>query len=637
MKAKRILELGLAAALAVTGTSILAACGSGGPTDYTFYISAEDSGKYYSEYNLNPVTNYINDYLTFNGNSIHVEYKVAPSTGAADNLTTRLATGNYEDLMDVSMSEQSILQLYESGAAMDITEYVEAYMPNYLAFFEEHPELEKYAVTYIDTDGDGELEKRYLHIQASNDMIGETWEGFQYRRDWIAKYGTHPEGSPNAGEPFTYSYSNADGTGELTDDITFPSYYTEAGQYYKEHYDPDWDGTDPVFLSDWEWMLGIFRTALDDLGLENDVDSYPISLFFYGYTPTGDLVSAFGGYTNGGISLLADGTIDNTADDENFKEYLKAMNNWYENGWLDTAFFTRQNDQFFQINSAGVTMGKVGMWQGVVSQLGSTLSDNLQDIVSDKDAARLKGAYVAPARQPINDVYGSDEEGGAKFSANNPFIPASFYGGDLIGMSWIVTPDAQGKDMETLFTFLDWLMDPEEGGLMTTVGLSDEQIAQAKADGKEWAQVYDEFGVTSMGTWGEDGMFTWSQPLAEDTDLKTALVAQRFPRRGVTSKINFVGSDIYLKAQDEWLFYENTAYGKIGYLENYMTSEEARLYSQSTVSTQDFLMQTVPTFISGERDIDSSWESFKETLVMYNVQEVEKLLNDIAARLENIG
>ena len=50
-------------------------------------------------------------------------------------------------------------------------------------------------------------------------------------------------------------------------------------------------GTDPVYISDWEWMFEIFTEAMADQGI---TDSYCTSIYYPGYMWSGGLCSCFG-------------------------------------------------------------------------------------------------------------------------------------------------------------------------------------------------------------------------------------------------------------------------------------------------------------------------------------------------------
>ena len=94
-----------------------------------------------------------------------------------------LSTGEYPEIMDLVSSPESPQALYDDGTLLDITEYVEQYMPNYLAFLDDNPEL-KPLVQAADKEGD----VHYYAIYAFMDGVENPWQGTCYRRDWVVKY-----------------------------------------------------------------------------------------------------------------------------------------------------------------------------------------------------------------------------------------------------------------------------------------------------------------------------------------------------------------------------------------------------------------------------------------------------------------
>ena len=136
-----------------------------------------------------------------------------------------IATGDYTDIVDMSYYTRtgSVVELYEDGICLDITEYVKEYMPNYLAFLDENPTYKMTATNFADGSA------RYLQIYTYQDSIPEQWGGWQYRRDWIVKYGTNPE----TGEPFTGGYEIPMDIDTWTDDVIFPSGGADPVFYFR--------------------------------------------------------------------------------------------------------------------------------------------------------------------------------------------------------------------------------------------------------------------------------------------------------------------------------------------------------------------------------------------------------------------
>ncbi len=621
---KKIISLLLVLVMSLTTCIALTGCNSsGGSTTFTVWIPSDDSGEFYEQYSDNPVMNYIEKYMEFNGQHINIEFAVAPTSGAQDVLNTLISTGDTTELMDVTMAQMSNKQMVEDGIALDLTDYLYEYCPHYIEFVNAHPEVKRSTVTYYDSDGDGVLEERYFGINILNTGGSEEFEGYLYRRDWILKYGVHPEGSEKAGLPFSGGY---DASGEWFDDITFPSYYTEAGRVYKEQIDPTWDGTIPVFISDWEWMFEIFTKAQSDLGIK---DGYCVSIYNWGYNPGGEIVSAFGGKNNGNFYYDEDkGLLCEASTAEEFREYLGAMNKWYKNGWLDNKFATR-TELFWEIDISTVYAGKVGLWLGY---LGSAAGNQLEN----EDNPYTDGIYVQSCRMPINDVYSTYSEK-AKFSEDNVFVPESFFGGsDLCGNSFIVSTKAEKKDLVTLFTFLDWCYNTEENGILT-FGLSDEQIKEV-AD-EDWGKVYAEQGVTTMGSWNEDHtMFTFDEKFRDVKydGMKNALTLGRMLGCQQSGSVALVGTKEYLQGQYEKTFYTNTCYGKHNWLETYVKSEDVNRLNNISTNVGDLLNKSAQQFIIGGLSVDDDWEAYVKKMKSFGIDDYLAYYNALAEEFNSI-
>lgn len=314
---------------------------------FTFWIRQGDD--HYPDYGDNPAVKYL-ETLPYgtdekgNGKYIDLSFVVPVSGSEADNFNTLIATGDYMDVMDLTAYSGKALDLYNEGIALDITEYVEDYMPNYRAFLDAHPDLKATATNVIDG------EKRFIQIYSYEDDTPEPWGGYEYRRDWIVKYGKNPvDGSSFSGAYVTINEDGSPNVDSWQDNVVFPS-----------------GGSDPVYISDWEWMFGIFDIALEDLGI---TDGYGMSLYYPGFFGAGDLVCAFGG-GNPSWFKTADNQIVDGSTSEGFRVYLQAMSTWYKNGWIDRAFPEHTADAFYSIDSNNIFQGKVGLWYGYSSQLG---------------------------------------------------------------------------------------------------------------------------------------------------------------------------------------------------------------------------------------------------------------------------
>lgn len=571
---------------------------------YSIWLSVDGSGSFYESYNDNPVIRYITEFNTFNGKKINLQFKSTLASGINEVLTTKFATQDLEDVMDLSSATQTAVQLYEDGLILDLTDYVEAYMPNYLAYYEAHPEQKKYAVTLLDTDGDGVKEERFIHLNNISDQVKTPFMGYLYRRDWLVKYGTHPEGSPLAGQPFSGRWTE---DGVWTDDIIFPSWYTPKGEAYRAHIDPDWDGSDPVFISDWEWMMGILQTALAGEGV---ADGYVTTIYYTGYNMCGDLVSSFGGSTNGHYYLGSDDLQHFGGADDDFMHYLECMHVWYSNGWLDPLYYTHTTDLMWEIDSTNTYAGKVGLFQGYMEISGKQLDNGGAGSLKD-------GMCLYPCRLPINDIYG--EGTSACFEPGvNEFVPQTFFSEGLDGADYVVTIAAADKDLPTLFTFLDYLYS-EEGGSLVEFGLSDEQIAQALD--YPWGQSYAAANVTTMGTWNQEGKFEILEEVPSDFTGFRLLHLN-------PSSLNAGSKDqIRRKCASEWTVYPNIGYGDYMSYNSFYNADEAREYSTVYNNVTTYMARMVPPFISGEKSIGTDWVKFTKGLKMYKPETICDLCN----------
>ena len=506
---------------------------------------------------------------------INMDYLVPVAGQEKDNLVTLVATGEYPDVIALTDYPDSVSSLYNDGIALDITEYVEKYMPNYTAFLDAHPDLKATAMNVVDG------EKKYLGVYTYNDAVPDMWGGYMYRRDWIVKYGKNPtDGSAFSG---AYTETNSDGTpnpDSWEDNVVFPS-----------------GGPDPVYISDWEWMLEIFKTAIDDQGI---TDGYCMSLPYGGFNATGDLVGGFGG--GGWWNKNPEGKVFFSPITDNFRAYLQCMNTWYKNGWIDTAFPEHVSDQYYMIDIDKYRSGKIGLWYGYVDLLGGRL-DNGEGI--------LDGIVVANASQPINDIYGT--------AAEQNVTPYSMYQDSMESYITIVTDKAKEKDIATLFAFLDYFYS-KEGSLMRTFGLSKEQYEETKDE------YYTKNGLTE-GAYiqNEDGTYQKVDILLNATgEINNSLIRVAGLTMVKDSKTPY--TEVKRHNLDLWTMYTNTG-GFSGSFTSQMSDEDSKTRNKIQTSCLEFCYKNVPGFIQGKIDPynDNDWNSFVKALGKYGPDKVTQI------------
>lgn len=600
---------------------------------FTWWITKTDSaGTFYEDYEDNVAVQWINNQywdkenLTIGtegkGQKMKFDFRVPIMGAESDNFNTMIATGEYPDIIDLSYASQSELQLYEDGVLLDITEYVEKYLPNYLTMLEEHPELKPF-VTHKDAEGND----RFYSLYTLADNVIDPYQGYMYRRDWVVKYAQptsyvwdweseyvkangHPKYTPLSAAEETNDY-----TGWKTNEIT--QFTSSEGENPEEDYADNVifpSGTsDPITISDWEWMLEAFEKAIELRGYSSDSNAYGTTMYYPGFMQTGDLVSSFGGggpmwYLNKDREAAFGGS------DENFKTYLECLNNWYEKGWLDKNFETRASDMFFKINTTGVSQGKVGLFIGNIGILGTTIRTTCADEEDQKEAMVLGAAL------PINDVYGGEE---------NKFVePDTFYQQGYLGTPTGFTTALEGKDIEALFAMINWMYS-REGGLVMISGLNEEQYASMEFE----PDTYAELGLTAAYDTekNEDGTVNYINKISNDNEANLVLRAQRMGTyyqvkgnvdKGYTMDFNYPG--VVDRALKQWKQYLST-----GYILDYnslMGDEESSTYSKINTYANDYMGQAVPEMIKNGLSI---WDEYIAKLNKYGPSKVTEIYESL--------
>lgn len=577
------------AVLLLVSVCVLPGCGndgsasSGDAVQVSYWISKGEDSKYYMSYEENPAVKYL-ETLEFNGKKIDLSFVVPISGAELDNFNTLLMTDEYTGIMDMSFSTSTALELYEDGYVYDLTPYMEEYMPNYLRVVEENPHLESLVFTNVDG------EKKVLSLYSITDELMGNFMGYLYRRDWVAKYGKHPE----TDAAFTYGYTDPADFNTWYDDVVFPS-----------------GGADPVYISDWEWMFEIFEVAMADLGI---TDGYCLAPYFKGFQEDGGFYSGFGG-GNPMWSRTADGNAIFGGDSDNMRAMLQCLNTWWEKGWLDKNFVEHTGDQVYTTDSTKVHTGKVGMWIGRRAETGGQM--DLDDPLTD-------GIYVAGARQPINDIYGGEAQKNKE--------PDSMFQQSQLRGGLVITNKIAEEDLPTVLTFLDYLY-TAEGGTLMCFGLNDEQFEQMQDE------AYIKFGLTDGAVRTEeqpDGTVKYirTESLIADNDLASAMAAKRMTvgwyAPGFVPALNASYMPCATDAMAEWDYYLNTGYPDKAF-RTLFTAEESTTYDKVHANVDTFMSTQLPKFIMGNLDIDNDqdWTDYCKMLNKYSPDKVTKVYQRI--------
>nr|WP_300786925.1 hypothetical protein [uncultured Acetatifactor sp.] len=596
--AKRVIlglaGLGMAAALG--GCGILRGAGNTAtdlnPEDdtyYTMWIHSGPGSSYYTEYEDNPAVKYA-ETMTWGeeGKSIFIDFVIPPANKEPDDLQNMYINGNLTHVLDGVICDSADI-MYANNRIIDLTEYVNQYMPNYKKVLDTVEDVRKSAVFNIDG------EEKILGIVTVNESYKDVNFGYEYRRDWIVKYGSNPQ----TGAAFSGGYTDESDPDSWEDDVVFPS-----------------GGSDPVYISDWEWMFGIFETAMEDMGID---DGYCISMYYPGYMWSGGLCSSFGGgtpmfYVNDQGQACFGGVSDS------FRTYLECLSAWYEKGWLDKTFDQKTSDAHYAIDSAKIHQGKIGIWYGQQSTLGNRIYN--QNDPSQTPLA--EGIFVAGAPMPINDIYGPEE-------CRNVIPDCTAAGVGMQGSPVYITTKAveDGKDIAALCAFFDYFY-TEEGAVVKTVGLNQEQVQASGSD------FYEKNGLTEGAyTNVSDGEYRYrlADALALDGgNLKIAVSADKMPGLALVKSVDKCQSATFRASMDAWIKYPNIGLwnGTPGFL---IEEEDSKAIDKIRTKLLNYMDAHTMEFIKGQKDVtdDKTWEDW---CTMLRKQNYEKALNLVQPYVE---
>lgn len=584
---KRVLGAVLGGTMAM---SLLAGCGGGGGVGgdadetYTMWIYSGQDAAYYLDYEENPALQYaLQKTYGPDEKTLAIDFWVPPSGSAADNYSTMIGSGDLPDVIDASIADAPTV-MYETGMIMDLTELIPEYMPNYMKYLEEHPEIAHKA--YVDIDG----EEKMLFIRSFEEDYGYNFCGVEYRRDWLARYGTNPE----TGAAFTGEFTDESDPDSWVDDVVFPS-----------------GGSDPIYISDWEWMFEIFDKAMEAEGI---TDGYCLSIYYPGFTWNGNFTSCFGGGSPLWYEDL-DGNVTFGADSPQFRAYLECLNTWYSKGWIDQSFNQRTSDAHYSIDDTTTRQGKVGLWVGLESQLGGRMD------VGASEYTEGICSYGAP--WPINDVYGDA-------SCQN-VEPNAVDHTSLAGTVWYVTSAAEGKDLGTLLSFFDYFY-TEEGAVLKTLGLSKEQVEETQN------QVYLDNGLEN-GAYSvkEDGTYLLDEMLQKDSGgLAKAAAFTMVPGITLVSSVDKGYAENYEHSMSLWTLYPNTTFFQGSDVTGYMTEADTKSVTNIQSKILDYMTVNAPNFIMGKTDPydDGDWNDWCTMLGKYGYTKVNDVVQPYADKYE---
>ena len=585
-------------------------------------------------------------------NNVALRFQAATTGQEQTSWITALGSGDV-DILELDYASETVLTMYESGKLLDLTWWVENYMPNYLNFVKELG-VENLVTSTVNG------ERKYLQLYTFQENVYEYYYGYQYRKDWLLEYGKVFSEDGTVGEQ-TFAEAHPDwgwqtdenGSRTWVDGILFPSWYglkyisdgsatgTGTFTFDQELYDymhgeyasyseqrateleegafsslerdfTTYHGQWAATLSDWEWLLDVMQAARAGLGY---TQGYPMSMYQSGYISTGNLVSSFGG---SGVEWQTDETSENVvfgADGPAFKTYVETMNEWYANGWIDPNFQTNE-ELFWRSDENTVRQGYVGLYLGMNDQLFDGM---------DMGTPTTEGIYVEGMPYPINDKYGTPEQQYVK--------PYTFYCMQPEVNSVMVTTDAEknGKDLAAMFTLLDACY-TEEFSVMKARGLSKEMLEASQDGVKElYADVGYPEGTTVYNPDPDGGKGEYY--MVEGTPLTTE-------QEYYTTCKRMFGLEAFVALREQmdehqvreylWNYFTPSEYLTKSFY-GQLTPDQYDIYEDKLAELRNALAVDIPKFIKGDSTRPlSSWDSWYQSLKKTcQVDQITNMLNNV--------
>ena len=249
------------------------------------------------------------------------------------------------------------------------------------------------------------------------------------------------------------------------------------------------------------------------------------------------------------------------------------------------------------------------MWYGYTSVLGDVIR------VSCRDSRDAQNAFVMGCSLPLNDKYGTSEQ---RFRE-----PDALYQTSSVGTGIGITEKAEGKNLEALFSMLNWLY-TEEGGRLISLGLSQEQYETTDFTRDVYAENDIPYGYDIVEN--EDGSYTYRTTFNSTSDITNALRPLR-----LAVGLNLTGypedehytidrqaNDMNQEhAKEQFVKYINT--GNILDYVGRLSEEEMKVYNDTNTSLNDYMNQTIPKMI---KDGLQEWEEYVARIESSDVDEV---------------
>lgn len=494
-----------------------------------------DDLKYYSGYAQNPVVAYLAEHF-----NLTFEYQQPPMGSEQDQFNLMLGTGEYTDFFQTSYSQESMESLYEDGVIQDLAPYLEKYMPNLYAFLQENSEAR---ASLYDDNG-------HLFVLPIINTFTDNWGGLVYRRDIL--------------DTMTGGY------------VSFPS-----------------GNDEPTTLEDWDYMLPLMKAYFEAAGM---ADSACLILPPIGYFQTGELLGGFG--VGGATYIKEDGTLGFGPAEDGFYNYLVKMKEWYDLGYVYQDFASRTNDVFYLPNTALTYGGAAGIWYGLTSQLGTSMS------LPEYGLNMLVNALPAP----LDTAHGVTPEEAGIHIYNGVATNSSGFAASIT---------CSEEKLIRYLNAIDFLF-TDEGSKLRVYGLDKEHGSADNA-------ILVQLGLQD-GCWfvNGDGELEMAPVLSNDPAINIDVIRGNrlpgFTRLPLTRNCELQdGVNVSQVAGTVWSKYGEDNVFPTGVT---LTAEESSQASTLYTTMADYINSMVPKFIMGTEELnEDSFNQFRSQLASFGLDE----------------
>jgi putative aldouronate transport system substrate-binding protein len=292
---------------------------------------------------------------------------------------------------------------------------------------------------------------------------------------------------------------------------------------------------------------------------------------------------------------VVDGTVHYGYLEDSMKEYYQLMNDWYQEGIIETGFYNGTTDTGAQL--AGSANGTFSAWAGTA--------------------------------EVSKNVYSFDDEGHTSVVAGTPYLKMSeddeihtlssvSYISDRGMNAWSFRADLPDEDVITLLNVVDYMF-TDEGNLLYNWGVEGEAFEYDANGDPQW---------TELVTNNPDGMmYNATSYIYASQNGTTYLPGLLDLTKGY-----------YSFTDDQWQALEAfTTCGDSEYTiprAVTLTTDENQTYTQYQTDIETYVEETTVDWIIGDRVTDAEWDQFVQTLHTMGIDEMIRVYQDAYDRYD---